>query len=112
MSREEAALLLQRGLLLEYLTIAWSVLSAVVSTAAGIAAGSIALIGFGIDSLIEVLAGAVVVWQLWGVSSVRDRRTLVLIGVALVSLAGYVSVQALIALLTGSKSQAPRQGSP
>ncbi len=102
---EEAALLLRRGLLLEYLTIAWSVLSAFVATVAGVASDSVALIGFGLDSLIEVFAGVVVVWQLRGAPGGRDRRALVLIGIAFVSLAGYVSAQVIIALLTSSRPQ-------
>lgn len=101
----EAAALLRRGLLLEYLTIAWSVLSAFVATVAGVASDSVALIGFGLDSVIEVFAGVVVVWQLRGVPGGRERRALVLIGVAFVSLAGYVSAQALIALITDSRPQ-------
>ncbi len=99
----EAAALLRRGLLLEYLTIAWSVLSAFVATVAGIASDSVALIGFGLDSVIEVLAGAVVVWQLRGITGGRERRALWLIGVAFLFLAGYVFTQAVLALLTQSR---------
>ncbi|HEX6708689.1 MAG TPA: cation transporter [Rubrobacter sp.] len=101
----EAAALVRRGLLLEYLTISWSVLSAFVATIAGIAADSVALIGFGLDSVIEVFAGAVVVWQLRGVTGGRDRRALWLIGVAFLLLAGYVFAQVVLALLTQSRPQ-------
>lgn len=89
---------MRRGLL-EYLTIAWSVLSAGAATAAGISAGSIALVGFGLDSLIELFAGAVVVWQLRGVPGGKERRALRLIGAAFLALAGYVTVQALLSVL-------------
>lgn len=99
----EAAALLRRGLLLEYLTIAWIVLSAFVATVAGIASNSVALIGFGLDSVIEVFAGAVVVWQLRGTTGGRERRALWLIGVAFLLLAGYVFAQAILALLTQSR---------
>lgn len=104
-SASQAASLVRRGLLLEYLTIAWSVLSAVVATIAGLAAGSIALVGFGLDSVIEVFAGAVVVWQLPGAPGGRDRPALRLIGVAFVLLAAYVLVQAARSLLTQSRPE-------
>jgi divalent metal cation (Fe/Co/Zn/Cd) transporter len=105
LSASQAASLVRRGLLLEYLTIAWSVLSAAVATVAGIAAGSIALVGFGLDSVIEVFAGAVVVWQLRGTTGGRDRPALRLIGGAFLLLAAYVLVQALRSLLTQSRPE-------
>ena len=99
------AALIRRGLLLEYLTIAWSVLSALVATGAGIAAGSIALVSFGLDSVIEVFAGVVVVWQLRGTPGGRDRSALRLIGLAFLLLAAYVLVQAARSLLTQSRPE-------
>ena len=56
----------RRGLLLAALTIAWNVIEAIVAISAGIAAGSIALIGFGFDSTIEVGSAFVVVWHFRG----------------------------------------------
>jgi hypothetical protein len=56
--------LLRRGLLLEYATLSWNVVGVVVLAVAAIGAGSVALAGFGVDSLIEIVASAVVVWQL------------------------------------------------
>ena len=58
------ALLVRRGLRLEILTLAWNSLEAVVAIAAGWIAGSIALIGFGLDSVIESASGAVLLWRL------------------------------------------------
>ncbi len=55
--------LVRRGLWLAALTIAWNVIEAVVAISAGIAAGSLALVAFGFDSIIEVLSAWVVVWQ-------------------------------------------------
>lgn len=106
----KTARLVRRGLLLEYLTIAWSVLSGFVATAAGLAAGSIALVGFGLDSLIEVFAGAVVVWQLGGVPGGRDRPAIRLIGLAFLLLAAYVLVQALHSLLTQARPESSEAG--
>ena len=56
----------RRGLALVGLTIAWNVIEAVVAIAAGVAAGSIALVGFGFDSTVEVMSSVVVVWQFRG----------------------------------------------
>jgi hypothetical protein len=56
----------RRGLALAGLTIAWNVIEAVVAITAGIAAGSIALVGFGFDSTVEVMSSVVVVWQFRG----------------------------------------------
>lgn len=90
----------RRALALAGLTIAWNVVEAVVAIAAGIAAGSIALVGFGFDSTVEVLSAWVVVWQLraelsGGYDEDRERRALRLIGVTFFVLAAYVSVEAV-----------------
>jgi divalent metal cation (Fe/Co/Zn/Cd) transporter len=59
-------MLLRRGLALEYVTLAWNVVGTVVLVLADVVAGSVALAGFGADSLIEIIASVVVVWQLRG----------------------------------------------
>ncbi len=69
----------RRGLRLEYLTVAWNPLEALVAVGSGIIANSIALIGFGLDSLIETFAAVVVIWELRGVGEDRERRALRLI---------------------------------
>ena len=70
---------------------------------AGIGAGSIALIGFGLDSVVEVFAACVVVWQMRGRMSVeRDRLALRLIAVSFYLLGAYVTVDALRDLISGS----------
>lgn len=89
----------RRGLLLAALTIVWNVIEAVVAISAGIAAGSIALVGFGFDSTIEVGSAFVVVWQFrrelrGGYDEARERRALRLIAVSFFVLAGYVMVEA------------------
>lgn len=67
---------LKRGLQLEYVTVGWNVLEGIVAVAAGIAAGSIALIGFGVDSFVETISGAVMIWRLVreGVEAVRGEE--------------------------------------
>ena len=58
--------LLRRGFALEYVTLAWNVIGIVVLTVAAVAARSVALAGFGLDSLIEIGASTVVIWELSG----------------------------------------------
>ena len=92
--------LLRRGLLLEYLTLGWNVVGVVVLGWAAITARSVALGGFGLDSVIEIGASAVVVWELTGTGAARRRRALRLIGAAFVLLAAYLGVQSSLVLLT------------
>ena len=94
-------MLLQRGLRLEYATLAWNVVGSVLVLVAAAAARSVALAGFGLDSLIEIVASAVVVWQLKGSAPARDRKALRLIGVAFVLLALYIGAQSLYVLAVG-----------
>jgi divalent metal cation (Fe/Co/Zn/Cd) transporter len=92
--------LLARGLWLEYVTLGWNVVGSVVVVTSAIAAHSVALAGFGIDSLIEIFASVVVVWQLKGVGKDRERVALRLIGVAFILLALYVLAQSTRTLFT------------
>lgn len=86
--------LLQRGLWLEYVTLGWNVVGSAIILAAAVAAGSVALAGFGLDSLIEIGASTVVIWQLRGVAGpASERLALRLIGAAFFALALYVLVQ-------------------
>jgi divalent metal cation (Fe/Co/Zn/Cd) transporter len=95
--------LLRRGLWLEYATLGWNVVGVVVLAIAAVAAGSLALAAFGVDSLIEIVASAVVVWQLRGEEgSERERRALRIIAVAFVLLAGYIAAQATVSFASGA----------
>ena len=95
--------LLRRGLRLEYATLAWNVVGAVLVLAAAVAARSVALAGFGLDSLIEIVASAVVVWQLKGTGRARERKALSVIGYAFILLALYIGEQSLYVLVAGLK---------
>ena len=92
--------LLRRGLALEWLTLGWNMVGIVVLAFAAIAARSVALTGFGLDSLIEIGASTVVIWELSGTSVDRQRRALRLIGVAFVLLAIYLAIQSTVVLVT------------
>src|SRR4051794_24656836 len=92
--------LIERGLRLEYITLGWNVVGVIVVAAAALAARSVALAGFGLDSLIEIFASVVVVWQLKGVDEHREQQALRLIGIAFFALALYVLVQGGYVILT------------
>jgi divalent metal cation (Fe/Co/Zn/Cd) transporter len=93
--------LVRRGFLLEYLTLGWNVVGIVVLAIAAIAARSVALAGFGLDSLIEIGASTVVIWELSGTGEERQRRGLRLIGCAFAALALYLLVQSTVVLAAG-----------
>lgn len=96
---------LGRGLLLEYFTIAWNILEAIVGLIAGIAAGSVALVGFALDSVVEASSGGVLVWRLRSEAGGRrsaeevERRAVRGVALAFFALAAYVSVRAIIDLI-------------
>ena len=89
----ETDALLRRGLLLEYLTLGWNVVAVGILALAAVSARSVALAGFGLDSLIEIGASMVVIWQLRNIHAGRERRALFCISVAFSMLAIYVSAQ-------------------
>ena len=93
---------LRRGRRLEYFTLGWNLLEALVAVVAGGIAGSIALIGFGVDSLIECVSGAVLLWRLSSPvhDESREKLALRLVGVSFFVLAAYVGVEAVKSLVT------------
>ena len=93
--------LLRRGFALEYVTLGWNVAGIVILTIAAAAARSVALAGFGLDSLIEIGASTVVIWELAGTGEERQRRGLRLIGSAFAALAVYLLVQSTAVLAAG-----------
>ncbi|KUM97194.1 cation transporter [Streptomyces yokosukanensis] len=92
--------LLRRGFTLEYITLGWNVVGIVVLAIAAITAKSVALAGFGLDSLIEIGASTVVIWELSGTGEDRQRRALRLIGIGFALLAVYLLVQSTWVLTT------------
>ena len=100
----ERATLERRARLLAWGGIAWHFVEFGIAFGAGVAAGSIALIGFGADSLVEALAGFVVVWLFTGRrigSHEAERRAQQLIAASFFLLAGYVAAEATRTLIAG-----------
>ena len=92
---------LRCGFALEFATLAWNVAGIVVLAIAAISARSVALAGFALDSLIEIGASTVVLWELSGTGEERHRRGLRLIGYAFAALAVYLLAQSTLVLATG-----------
>jgi divalent metal cation (Fe/Co/Zn/Cd) transporter len=90
--------LLRRGLRLEYATLAWNAVGIAVLGVAAVTARSVALAGFGLDSLIEIGASTVVVWELSGADAERERRAMRMVGIAFLALAAYLVIQAAVVL--------------
>lgn len=87
--------------MLERITLGWNVVGVVVLTFAAVRARSVALAGFGLDSLVEIGASAVVLWELSGPGDERQRKALRLIGVAFIALAIYIAVRSTLVLVAG-----------
>lgn len=93
------ATLVRRGFVLEYITLGWNVVGVVVLAVAAISARSVALGGFGLDSLIEIGASTVVIWELSETSEERQRIGLRIIGAAFLLLALYLAIQSTVVLV-------------
>lgn len=94
----------QRGIVLEYITVGWNVLECLVAVVTGIIAGSVALVGFGVDSAIESISGSVLLWRLYAERSGRhsetvDRAALKIVGISFFLLAAYVAYDAGLMLI-------------
>src|SRR5258708_2798977 len=106
------------GIRLEVLTIAWMLVEMAVSLAAGIAAGSILLIAFGIDSLVELLSGGILLWRLRVESRGADierverteQRAAWLVAISLGFLCGYVLFSGIYGLLSHSTPESSPVG--
>lgn len=103
---------LRRALRLEFLTVGWNVVEGVIAVTAALAAGSVALLGFGIDSFVESASGSVLIWRLQAERSGRypaeriealDERAHRLVALTLFLLAAYVAVDAVTTLYQREK---------
>ena len=98
------------GIRLELLTVGWNAAEAVIAIAAGAAASSVALVGFGLDSIVEVSAALVVLWQFFGIAEDRERRALRLIGGSFFALAAYVGASSVYVLANGAEPGTSKVG--
>lgn len=99
---ETLAVQIQAGLRIEYFTIAWTSVEAIIGIITGLLAGSVALIGFGIDSVIEVASSGVLLWRLSDRSGTERREKIAhrLVGISFFILAVYISFNALYDLIS------------
>ena len=103
LSARRRAQLGRRAQLLAGVSVGYNAVEAVVAVGAGAAASSIALVGFGLDSLVEMSSGLVILWQFrHRMPQTRERRALRLIAVSFFALAGYVSVESVRSLAGGA----------
>jgi divalent metal cation (Fe/Co/Zn/Cd) transporter len=101
----ERGRLVRRAKLLAWLGIGWHAVEAAIAVGAGIAAGSIALVGFGADSVVESVAGFILLWRFGGdrhSSETAERRAYRLIGLSFYVIAAYVGTEAVRQLIDGS----------
>jgi divalent metal cation (Fe/Co/Zn/Cd) transporter len=95
----------RRARLLAAASVSYNIVEAVVAVAAGVVAGSVALIGFGLDSVVEVSSGLVILWQFrHRVPESRERQALRLIAVSFFALGAYVAVESTRALIGGGEA--------
>ena len=110
--------LVRQGLRLEYFTVGWNVVEGLVAIAAALAAGSVALLAFGIDSFVETASGLILIWRLQAERRAVDherietveRRAQRLVAASLVGLAGYITFDAVTTLLAGDRPDASPVG--
>jgi len=90
--------IVQRGRRLEFFTIAWNTVEGLVAVVSGLVAGSVSLVGFGVDSFIEVASGFALLWRMAVDSNERDReknekRALRIVGTCFLLLAAYIGYE-------------------
>lgn len=108
----------RQGLRIEALSLTWMMVEAAVALAVGISAHSLALQAFGVDSVIELVSGGILFWRLGieahGASphhiAIAERRSSLVVGWALLVLAAYVVIMAIIALVTHGGAQPTKLG--
>ncbi|HXM95225.1 MAG TPA: cation transporter [Candidatus Dormibacteraeota bacterium] len=99
----ERTAVVRHGRRLEYFTVAWNAIEGLVAVATGVIAGSIALVGFGIDSFIEVTSGSVLLWRMSVDADVQrrelnEKRALRVVGICFLGLAAYIAYESAVDL--------------
>src|ERR1700704_4503483 len=106
----ERGAVVRRERRLEHFTIAWNALEGLVAVVAGAVAGSISLVGFGIDSFIEVTSGSVLLWRMSVDANARERernekRALKVVGICFLGLAAYIAYESATGLWSKRPSE-------
>jgi cation diffusion facilitator family transporter len=110
--------LYRRGLRLEWFTVAWNIIEAVIAIGAGIIVGSVALVGFGVDSGIEVISAVALLWRLYRAGpdasaeehGAAEKRALYLVAATFFLLAAYITYEAIGALIPGEGPESSTVG--
>jgi divalent metal cation (Fe/Co/Zn/Cd) transporter len=97
--------IVRRGRRLEYFTIAWNSIEGLLAVAIGVVAGSISLVGFGLDSFIEVTSGSVLLWRMSVDAHVHrremnEKRALRIVGLCFLLLAAYIAYESAVDLVS------------
>ncbi len=101
----------RRAQLLAGASVSYNVVEAVIAITAGVAAGSVALIGFGLDSIVEVSSGLIILWQFrHRLPESRERTALRLMALSFFALAGYVTFESVRALVSGTEPESSTVG--
>lgn len=111
LSAEDRTRLGRRAQLLAGTSVAYNVIEAVIAITAGVVAGSVALVGFGLDSIVEVSSGVIILWQFrHRIPEAREKQALRLMALSFFALAAYVTFESGRALVTGSDPDASPLG--
>lgn len=102
MSPDDTTRLQRRAQLLAATSVTYNVVEAVIAITAGVVAGSVALVGFGLDSVVEVSSGLIILWQFrHALPETRERQALRLMALSFFALAAYVGVESVRSLVAG-----------
>ena len=115
---DQRSRLLRHALQLEYFTVGWNIIEGAVAVGAAVASGSVALLGFGIDSFVETASAAVLIWRLRAEDARMpqeeveriDRRAHRLVGASLFALAAYIAFDAAKALIRHERPEVSMLG--
>jgi len=101
----------RRAQLLAATSVTYNLIEAIVAITAGVVAGSVALVGFGLDSVVEVSSGLIILWQFHHPTpESRERRALRMLAISFFALAAYVGFESIRALVTGSEAESSLVG--
>jgi divalent metal cation (Fe/Co/Zn/Cd) transporter len=108
---EQRRRLSRRAQLLAATSVTYNVIEAVIAITAGVVAGSVALVGFGLDSVVEVSSGLIILWQFrHRLPETRERQALRMLAFSFFALAAYVTVESMRSLIGGSNPEASPVG--